>query len=109
MKNADLTKPINRAEFAAVSVKLYEKLSGATAAPVATNPFRDTQDPEVLKAFNLGITNGVAPDRFASGDLLNREQAATMLTRVFKRAFVQGWTLEDDGKFTLNYQAQVRR
>lgn len=108
LKNADLTKPITRAEFAAVSVKLYEKLSGQTASPVATNPFRDTQDAEVLKAFNLGITNGVAPDRFAPSDLLNREQAATMLTRVFKRAFVAGWTLEDDAKFEFNYQMPAR-
>jgi hypothetical protein len=86
-------------------VKLYEKLSGKTAAPAATNPYRDTQDPEVLKAYNAGITAGVSADSFAPTVVLNREQAATMLTRVFKKAFVDGWTLEDDGKFTFNYTA----
>lgn len=105
LKTADLTKPITRAEFAAVSVKLYEKLSGNAAQLPATNPFTDTNDPEVLKAYHTGITAGVAADRFAPTDLLNREQAATMLTRVFKKAYVEGWTLEDDGKFTFNYDA----
>lgn len=104
LKNADLTRPITRAEFAAVSVKLYEKLSGQTAAPAATNPFRDTRDEEVLKAYRAGITAGVSADEFAPGVLLNREQAATMLARVFKRSFVQGWTLEGDGGFAFSHQ-----
>ena len=36
--------------------------------------------------------------------LLNREQCATMLTRVFKRTTMPGWTLETDGSFTLDYE-----
>lgn len=103
LRGADLTRPITRKEFAAVSVKLYEKLSGKTAVPAATNPFKDTWDQEVLKAYNVGITAGVTADKFAPDVLLNREQAATMLTRVFKKSFVQGWTLENDAKFAFNY------
>ncbi|MDD4047191.1 MAG: S-layer homology domain-containing protein, partial [Tissierellia bacterium] len=105
LRSADLTKPITRAEFAAVSVKLYEKMSGITTTPVKINPFNDTNDQEVLKAYNVGITAGVAADKFAPDELLNREQAATMLTRVFKKAFVKGWTLNADGSFTFNYTA----
>lgn len=105
LKGADLTKPITRKEFAAVSVKLYEKMSGITTTPVKINPFKDTNDQEVLKAYNVGITAGVAADKFAPDELLNREQAATMLTRVFKKAFVKGWTLNADGSFTFNYTA----
>ena len=105
LRSADLTKPITRAEFAAVSVKLYEKMSGITTTPVKINPFKDTNDQEVLKAYNVGITAGVAADKFAPDELLNREQAATMLTRVFKKAFVKGWTLNADGSFTFNYTA----
>lgn len=105
LQGVDLTGPITRLEFAAVSVKVYENLSGETAGPAGTNPFKDTAHPEVLKAYNVGITDGVAADAFGPDQLLTREQAATMLTRVFKKAFVEGWTLEDDDKFAFDYAA----
>lgn len=79
----DLTQDITRAEFAAVSVKLYEKLAGKAAEAVAENPFADTDDDYVLKAYNLGVTTGTSETAFSPDNLLNREQAATMLTRVF--------------------------
>lgn len=103
LKGADLTKPITRAEFAAVSVKVYEALSGVKAIPAVNNPFTDTKDVEVLKAYNVGVTSGTAADKFSPDVLLNREQAATMLTRVFKKVSLAGWTLADDAKFTLPY------
>ncbi|MBR2717472.1 MAG: S-layer homology domain-containing protein, partial [Oscillospiraceae bacterium] len=98
LKNADLTQPITRAEFAAVSVKVYEALSGQSAAAPAVNPFTDTSDPEVLKAFGVGVTNGMSETTFVPNALLNREQAATMLTRVYKKVTIPGWTLETDGQ-----------
>lgn len=102
LAQADSTRPITRAEFAAVAVKLYENLVQIPAT-AGTNPFRDTTDAEVVKAYNLGITDGVAADRFAPAELLNREQAATMLTRVFKRAFVADWALANDSQFAFDY------
>ncbi len=103
LDGADLTADITRAEFAAVSVKVYEALSGTPALPAAQNPFTDTADIEVLKAYNLGITTGVSATEFAPDTLLNREQAATMLTRTFKRATMNGWTIQNDAQFTLTY------
>ncbi len=103
LKGQDLTKPITRAEFAAVSVKVYEALSGVKAIPAVNNPFTDTKDVEVLKAYNVGITAGTAADKFSPDVLLNREQAATMLTRVFKKVSMPGWTLSADGSFPLDY------
>jgi len=103
LEGADLTKPITRAEFAAVGVKVYEALAQTAAVPAAENPFTDTTDAEVLKAYNVGITDGVAADKFAPATLLNREQAATMLTRVYKKVSMEGWTLATDGDFTLSY------
>lgn len=99
----DLTQPIDRAEFAAVTVKVFENLSATTALPAVTNPFTDCSDVEVLKAYNTGITNGTSATTFSPNDLLNREQAATMLTRVFKRVTMPGWTLATDGQFALTY------
>ena len=93
---ADMTKSITRAEFAAICVKVYENLSNTKAQPIAKNPFTDTNDTEVLKAFNLGVTNGTSATTFSPNQILNREQAATMLTRVYKKVSMKGWTLATD-------------
>jgi hypothetical protein len=103
LKGTDMTKAINRAEFAAVCVKVYENLSGLTAQPISANPFTDCTDSEVLKAYNVGITNGVTATTFSPKETMNREQAATMLTRVYKCVTMKGWTLNTDSQFTLKY------
>ena len=104
LREADLTKPITRAEFAAVSVKVFEALTFTKAPAVSDNPFTDTADPEVLKALGLGVTNGMSATTFEPDRLLNREQAATMLTRVFKKVNLSGWTLETDGSFNEQFR-----
>jgi len=99
----DLKQDITRAEFAAVAVKLYENLSGKQATPASPNPFTDTSDPEVLKAYNVEITAGLGDGLFAPNDPLTREMAATMLTRAIKAACIEGWSLGTDGSFTLDF------
>ena len=96
----DLTKEITRQEFAAVAVKVYESLSGEMAESASENPFTDCEDSEVLKAYNVGITLGTAADKFSPDAILTREQLATMLTRVYKKTALSGWTLGTDGSFT---------
>ena len=91
LEGQDLTSPITRAEFAAVAVKTYEVLSGTPAIPAIATPFTDSKDVEVLKAYNLGVVAGTSATTFAPDALLNREQAATMLTRVFQRVTIPGW------------------
>ena len=91
LEGADLSKPITRLEFAAVAVKTYEAIAGTAALPAITNPFTDTDYIEVLKAYNLGVTNGTSATTFSPDTLLNREQMATMLTRVFQRSTIPGW------------------
>jgi hypothetical protein len=103
LKGADWTKPITRAEFAAVAVKLYENLTGKAAAPVSPNPFTDTSDAEVLKAYNIGVVNGMSATTFAPNDRLTREQMAAMLTRALKSAYINGWTLATDSQYKLNF------
>lgn len=99
----DLTQNITRLEFAAVSVKTYEALTGVKLVPAVVNPFEDCNDLEMLKAYAAGITAGTGETLFSPDGLLNREQAATMLTRVFKRVTVPGWTLATDSQYPLTY------
>ena len=105
LRNADLTKPITRAEFAAVSVRVYEALSGEKASPVEVNPFTDTKDVEVLKAYQVGITTGTSATTFHPDTLLNREQAATMLTRVYKKISIDDWEMSKDDEFADTFNA----
>lgn len=104
LQGANLTEPITRAEFAAVSVKCYEALSDTETEPVAENPFTDTTDAEVLKAFNIGTTNGTSSTTFSPAAPLSREQAATMLARLYKKIEIDGWTLETDGNYSETFR-----
>ena len=85
-------------------VKVYEELSGTAAIPAVNNPFTDCTDVEVLKAYNIGAVNGTSDTTYEPDSLLNREEASTMLTRVFKKVALVGWTLADDSQFTLEYE-----
>ncbi|MGI6435900.1 MAG: S-layer homology domain-containing protein [Syntrophomonadaceae bacterium] len=84
LKNADMTKPITREEFAELSVLLYEKATGKIATPASPNPFTDTSNAQILKAYALGITQGTSDSTFSPRVLINREQCATMLFRAIK-------------------------
>jgi hypothetical protein len=91
-------------EFAGVVVKVYENLASTTVLPAVTNPFTDTQDLEALKAFNIGVMVGFSKTIFSPNTNLTREQAATALTRVFKRATMPGWSFETDANYSLLFK-----
>lgn len=84
LKGADMTKPISREEFAELAVLLYEKTAQKSAVPVSPNPFKDTNNPQILKAFTIGITDGTSATTFSPKTLINREQCAAMLFRTIK-------------------------
>ncbi len=77
----NMSGPITREEFAEVAVKLYEQYTGRNAEPAPGSTFTDTTNPEILKAYQLGIVNGIGNNEFAPQVLINREQMAAMLYR----------------------------
>ncbi len=84
LKGADMTKPITREEFAELAIKLYEKATGFVPYVTVPNPFTDTKNPEILKAYQIGITAGTSATTFTPKALINREQVATMLSRAIR-------------------------
>ena len=90
LKGADMTKPIMREEFAELAVVLYEKVTGKKSEPISPNPFTDTANLQILKAYNLGITSGTSQTTFSTKVLINREQCAAMLFRAIKAIHPQG-------------------
>lgn len=81
----DFTCNITRAQFAAVAVKLYEAMSGQTAPAAGDGIFTDTDDPAVIQAAALGFVGGVGDGKFDPDSPVTREQAATMLSRVYTK------------------------
>jgi len=75
-------KEITREEFCKLAVKLYEELSGRKATYDIVTPFSDTNDINVLKAYNLKIIMGVGNGRFAPTENISREQIAVMFYRI---------------------------
>ena len=74
------TQAATRAEFCALAVRLYEKVTGETITQRAT--FSDTTDFNVQKMAGLGVVNGVGGGKFDPNGTLTREQAATILARL---------------------------
>jgi len=83
MKN--FQNPITREEFCTIAVKLYEKLSGNNAM-LANNPFADTTNPEVLKAYNLKIVKGTNVDIFSPLNKITRQEICVMIYRTLEAA-----------------------
>ncbi len=103
LKGQDLTKPITRAEFASVALKLYESLSQKNISPAADNTFTDTKNIDVLKAYAADIVLGTSKGtnvKFEPDKYISREQCAAMLTRVYKKLNWEGWTQEGDSTYT---------
>ncbi|MDR0857790.1 MAG: alpha/beta fold hydrolase [Oscillospiraceae bacterium] len=81
---ADYQQAITRAEFSALAVTLFEKVSG-TELP-ATAEFKDTDDVNVRKLATLGVIVGIGGGNFAPDASLTREQAAVILVNLAKAA-----------------------
>ncbi|HHV42777.1 MAG TPA: S-layer homology domain-containing protein, partial [Clostridiaceae bacterium] len=78
MKN--FNKEITREEFCTIVVKLYETLTG-TEAEAGANPFSDTKNPEILKAYNLKIVYGTSADKFTPDKNITRQEICVMIYR----------------------------
>jgi hypothetical protein len=81
----DYDRAITREEFCTLAVKLYEELTGLNPVP-GTNPFNDTNNPEVLKAYSLGIINGISATQFAPAYNVTRQEMCVMLYRALDAA-----------------------
>lgn len=84
MKN--YSQNITREEFCELVIKLYEKLIGTGITPVSPNPFRDTMNESILKAFGAGIVKGTGADTFSPYNPITRQDICVMLYRAIAGA-----------------------
>jgi hypothetical protein len=79
-------KNITREQFCEVVVKYFETLTGFQIPDNVNNPFTDTQNKEVLKAYSMGIVEGITSTKFSPNDYITREQLSVMLKRALDKA-----------------------
>ena len=76
----EYSSPITRAEFCALAVELYERISGEEI--IERKNFIDSEDINVRKIGGLNIIKGVGGGKFNPEGLLTREQAAVIISNL---------------------------
>lgn len=85
-----MQQPITREEFAELTVRLYAKSKGKTVEElIEWNPFADSDNKMVSKAYNIGIVSGTGVDSkdrklFSPNNLVTRQEIAVMLVKELK-------------------------
>jgi len=79
----DYIRALSREDFCELVVNMYERRVGDRIETV-DNPFTDTSNPMVIKAFSLGIVNGTSSTTFSPNNSVTREQAAIMLINTIR-------------------------
>ncbi|MDD5492328.1 MAG: S-layer homology domain-containing protein, partial [bacterium] len=79
----NFTRPITREEFCVIVVKLYEGISDKKAES-GQNPFNDTDNPEIIKAYLLGIVKGTGAGRFSPQNKITRQELCVMIQQALE-------------------------
>lgn len=108
--NFNLTGYITRAEFAALAVELYRAMTGETPT-YGDNPFTDIAEGDtyyqyIIAAYDLKIVTGKTTTTFRPDALVTRQEAAAMLSRVYKAVggeipAVTATSFADDGEMAV--------
>ena len=80
-----LNSNITREEFCEILIKLYEEKTGFSISINANNPFIDTKNEFVLKAYNLGIVSGKSKNKFEPNQYITREESSVILSNLIKK------------------------
>jgi hypothetical protein len=72
---------ITRELFCKLVVNLVEQATDDPVSVTIANPFQDTNNSDIVKAYQLGIVNGMSATEFGPELLITREQVAAMMMR----------------------------
>lgn len=86
-------KDITREEFCELVVRLYSKITDK-AISVEIDPFTDTDNTEILKAYALKIVNGVSETEFAPDNTITRQEMCVMLVRTIEAIYGEDFILK---------------
>ena len=108
LRGTDLTEGMTIAEFAALSVRVYEEITGKEAEPAAT-PYTQVEghlfQSEIEKAYGLGILKNIKADSFRPDEGFSRQLLAVMFCNLIKVCEYEDCTFDTIGSYTLEYTA----
>lgn len=78
----DCTISITREEFVELAINLCEIAMNRKFSEPTMNPFSDTENISIIKAYNSGIIEGVGSGLFAPYNSITREEAAVIVYNV---------------------------
>jgi hypothetical protein len=96
----NLSEKITREEFAEIVIKFYELYTKETATS-GNATFKDTDNPEILKAKNLGLVTGTGDNQFYPNTRITRQEMMVIILRTLK-------VLKPDADYSL-YSSQKFR
>jgi feruloyl esterase len=82
----DPAQPLTRAEAARLALHVYERIAGKTATAAESQPFADTADQEIAKAYSAGIVFGSGSGLFSPDAAASGQEVSAMLYRVLAAA-----------------------
>lgn len=80
LMNSDLNQRLSRLNMCRIAVLAYEKLTGTTIKVQNKTPFSDTTDPDVAKAYAVGLVQG-SNGKFNPKDPLTREHFVAFMAQ----------------------------
>lgn len=116
----DYQAQITREEFVALIMNFYDAVLPNASTDVGSNPFGDTNNDTIVRAYNLDIINGKGQGVFAPNDQVTREEMCVIIDKTIKvmsksltskpvsRAFIDkdeisSWALDAVNKMTNQY------
>ena len=82
LTGAAAKEPVTRAEFAAISLTLFESLAGYTLTRTDSVWFTDCTDPAVNTAYEQGLVSGGGDGTFSPDSTITRQDLCVMLRNV---------------------------
>jgi len=80
----DYQASITREEFVTLVMNFYDVVLGFPESEAAQDVFNDTNNPTILRAYDLGIISGRGPGVFAPYDNVTREELCVILDKAMK-------------------------
>lgn len=77
----DLDFPITRQEYCELAVNAYQSISGEKLSAYE-NPFKDTKDPYVLRAYSVGLIDARKTGEFDPNAKLTKEEMGVYLSKL---------------------------
>ncbi|MDL2273802.1 WG repeat-containing protein [Oscillospiraceae bacterium OttesenSCG-928-G22] len=102
--SADYSLLVTRETLAELAMTFYELAGGAPPSGDIKNPFADTSNAAVIRAFGLGIVTGRSPTAYRPDDPVTREELCVILSRLVKTL---GVTLKEGTPLSFSDGAKI--